>query len=138
MSELFVNMPPREFRRLTAHLSNTEYLSLVDEYYPWALREVRKPTGTKARHSADKRRKSLDELSGREHGWWEQGATHRTVILDLMGYVPESWEVLKERLLALPENLLVVDYMLECVNRVEDGEFDPQWVTLPALLGHSG
>jgi len=55
-----------------------------------------------------------------------------------MGYVPESWEVLKERLLALPENLLVVDYMLECVNRVEDGEFDPQWVTLPALLGHSG
>jgi len=92
----------------------------------------------RARSSADKRRKSLDELSGREHGWWEQGATHRTVILDLMGYVPESWEVLKERLLALPENLLVVDYMLECVNRVEDGEFDPQWVTLPALLGHSG
>ena len=128
MSKLFVNMPPSEFRKLTAHLSNAEYLSLIDEYYP---------APPKDRHNADKRRKSLDELSGREHGWWEQGATHRTVILDLMGYVPKSWEALKERLLSLPENLLVVDYMLECVNRVEDGKCDPQWVTLPNLLEHS-
>lgn len=135
MSELFVNMPPSEFRKLTAHLPNKEYLKVLAECYP----APPKPPAAilKARHSADKRRKSLDELSGREHGWWEQGATHRTVICDLIGYVPKSWEALKERLLALPENLLVVDYMLECVNRVEDGECDPQWVTLPNLLRRS-
>jgi hypothetical protein len=141
MNELYESMSPSEFRKATNHLPNEEYLTLLKKYYPTEVRRLQtvdlrrgRVSKTKTVSPANKRRKSLEELSSREHGWWEQGATHRTVILDLIGYVPASWESLKKKLLGLPDMLQVVDYMLECVNRVEDGQGDPQWVTLPNLI----
>lgn len=151
MSELYENMPPAEFREATKHLPNEEHMKLLQKYYPtarrepqqvnlyrgWVSKKKRRASKPKEGSAADKRRKSLTELSSRAHGWWwEQGATHRTVILDLIGYVPSSWEVLKKELLKLPSTLRVVDYMLECMNRVEDGQGDPQWVTLPGLISN--
>ena len=86
----------------------------------------------------ERRKVEVDALARRPHGWWwEHGATHRSVIGDLFGHVPESWETLKGSLLGMPGELEVVDYLLDCVTKVEDGQGDPQWVTLPGLICNS-
>ena len=81
-----------------------------------------------------KRRVPLSDLAGRPVEWWHQGLTHKTIICDLLGGVPDSWETLKLALLKMPENLMVVDYLLECMNEVEDEICDQTWVTLPRLI----
>ena len=59
---------------------------------------------------------------------------HRQVIYGLLGYVPDSWWVLRQELLRLgPESKQQADYILNCMNKVEEGQSGPSWVTLPHL-----
>ena len=92
---------------------------------------LRRREEAKARIEKDRRRANL---VSRPDGWWEHGATHRSVIQAILGYLPGTWEGLKQALLNEDKELKVVDYMLECMTSVEDGEVDPSWKTLPNLI----
>ena len=60
--------------------------------------------------------------------------SHRQMIKDLLGSVPESWEDTKAELLEMPAESELADYVLHCMSKVEDGQGDPSWVTLPRLI----
>jgi len=65
-------------------------------------------------------------------------STHRTAIIQILGYMPTEWEGVKEALLAQPASDEEATYMLECMTRVEDGERPEGWVTLPGLIEKRG